>query len=100
MSAHHHHLIRSCAISHTLSSSWEVLFGLEKGVWPYIRNSDHIQSYTVQCRKKTELKTMNQIPKSPLRMSSLGVVHCTKMSKNVDQKLRVFGEAGSSDVGF
>ena len=35
-----------------------------------------LQSYTVLCRTKTELKTMNQIPKSPLRMSSLGVVHC------------------------
>ena len=35
-----------------------------------------LQSYTVQCRTKTEPKTMNQIPKSPLRMSSLGVVHC------------------------
>ena len=36
-----------------------------------------LQSYTVQCRTKTELKTMNQIPKSPLRMSSLGVVRCS-----------------------
>ena len=36
-----------------------------------------LQSYTVLCRTKTELKTMNQIPKSPLRMSSLGVVHCS-----------------------
>ena len=31
----------------------------------------------VQFRTKTELKTMNQIPKSPLRMSSLIVVHCS-----------------------
>ena len=31
------------------------------------------QSYKVQCRTKTELKTTNQIPKSPLRMSSLVV---------------------------
>ena len=35
-----------------------------------------LQSYKVQCRTKTELKTTNQIPKSPLRMSSLVVVHC------------------------
>ena len=36
-----------------------------------------LQSYKVQCRTKIELKTTNQIPKSPLRMSSLVVVHCT-----------------------
>ena len=36
-----------------------------------------LQSSKVQCRTKTELKTTNQIPKSPLRMSSLGVVHYT-----------------------
>ena len=36
-----------------------------------------LQSYKVQYRLKTELKTMNQIPISPLRMSSLVVVHCT-----------------------
>ena len=35
-----------------------------------------LQSYKVQYRLKTELKTMNQIPISPLRMSSLVVVHC------------------------
>ena len=37
-----------------------------------------LQSYKVQYRLKTELKTMNQIPISPLRMSSLVVVHCIK----------------------
>ena len=37
-----------------------------------------LQSYKVQYRLKTELKTMNQIPISPLRMSSLVVVHCTE----------------------
>ena len=36
------------------------------------------QSYKVQYRLKTELKTMNQIPLSPLKMSSLVVVHCTE----------------------
>ena len=36
-----------------------------------------LRSYKVQCRTKSELKTTNQIPKSPLRMSSLGVVHYT-----------------------
>ena len=36
-----------------------------------------LQSYKVQYRLKTELKTMNQIPISPLRMSSLVVVHCS-----------------------
>ena len=36
-----------------------------------------LQSYKVQCRTKTELKTTNQIPKSPLRMSSLVVVLCS-----------------------
>ena len=35
-----------------------------------------LQSYKVQYRLKSELKTMNQIPLSPLRMSSLVVVHC------------------------
>ena len=34
-----------------------------------------LQSYKVQCRTKTELKTMNLVPKLPLRMSSLVVVH-------------------------
>ena len=33
-----------------------------------------LQSYKVQCRTKTDLKTTNQIPKSPLRKSSLVVV--------------------------
>ena len=33
-----------------------------------------LQSYKVQYRTKTELKTMNQVPKLPLRMSSLVVV--------------------------
>ena len=37
-----------------------------------------LQSYKVQYRLKSELKTMNQIPLSPLRMSSLVVVHCTR----------------------
>ena len=37
-----------------------------------------LQSYKVQYRLKSELKTMNQIPLSPLRMSSLVVVHCTE----------------------
>ena len=37
-----------------------------------------LQSYKVQYRLKTELKTTNQIPISPLRMSSLVVVHCSK----------------------
>ena len=36
-----------------------------------------LQSYKVQYRIKTELKTMNQIPKLPLRMSSLVIVHCS-----------------------
>ena len=44
------------------------------------KNSLH--SYKVQCRTKTDLKTTNQIPKSPLRMSSLVVVHCTVLSFN------------------
>ena len=35
-----------------------------------------VQSCKVQYRLKTELKTTNQIPISPLRMSSLVVVHC------------------------
>ena len=35
-----------------------------------------LQSYKVQYRLKTEVKTTNQIPISPLRMSSLIVVHC------------------------
>ena len=35
-----------------------------------------LQSYKVQYRLKSELKTMNQIPLSPLRMPSLVVVHC------------------------
>ena len=39
-----------------------------------------LQSYKVQYRLKTELKTTNQIPISPLRMSSLVVVHCTDES--------------------
>ena len=34
-----------------------------------------LESYKVQCRTKTELKTTSQISKSPLRMSSLVVVH-------------------------
>ena len=34
-----------------------------------------LQSYKVQCLTKTELKTMNQILKSPLRTTSLVVVH-------------------------
>ena len=38
-----------------------------------------LQSYKVQYRLKTELKTMNQILISPPRMSSLVVVHCTTM---------------------
>ena len=37
-----------------------------------------LQSYKVQYRLKSELKTMNRIPLSPLRMSSLVVVHCTE----------------------
>ena len=36
-----------------------------------------LQSYKVQYRLKTELKTTNQIPISPLRMSSIVVVHCS-----------------------
>ena len=41
----------------------------------------------VQCRTKIELKTMNQIPKSPLRVSSLGVVHRTpKIYALADQR--------------
>ena len=51
-----------------------------KRITLYEKNS--LQSYTVQCRTKTELETMNQIPKSPLRMSSLGVVHCTRVVDN------------------
>ena len=41
-----------------------------------------LQSYKVQCRIKTEVKTMNQIPKLPLRMSSLVVVHCIRTFKD------------------
>ena len=40
--------------------------------------NNSLQSYKVQYRLKSELKTMNQIPLSPLRMSSLVVVHCTR----------------------
>ena len=40
--------------------------------------NNSLQSYKVQYRLKTELKTTNQIPISPLRMSSLVVVHCRK----------------------
>ena len=47
-----------------------------------LHGKNSLQSCTVQCRTKTELKTMNQIPKSPLRMSSLGVVHCTRVVDN------------------
>ena len=39
-----------------------------------------LQSYKVHYRLKTELKTTNQIPISPLRMSSLVVVHCIEVS--------------------
>ena len=39
-----------------------------------------LQSYKVQYRLKTELKTTNLILISPLRMSSLVVVHCSKLS--------------------
>ena len=53
-----------------------------------------LQSYKVQCRTKTELKTTNQIPKSPLRMSSLGVVHCTPVTNQLNffkiQKTTIF----------
>ena len=45
-----------------------------------------LQSYKVQYRLKTELKTMNQIPISPLRMSSLVVVHCTIIKHKLELK--------------
>ena len=37
-----------------------------------------LHGYKVQCWIKSEFKTMNQIPKLPLRMSSLVVVHCIR----------------------
>ena len=43
----------------------------------FFMKKNTLQSFKVQCRTKTELKTTNPIPKSPLRMSSLVVVHCT-----------------------
>ena len=44
-----------------------------------------LQSYKVQYRLKAELKTTNQIPISPLRMSSLVVVHCIKLASSLYQ---------------
>ena len=41
-----------------------------------LHEKNSLQTYKVQWRTKTKLKTTNQIPKSPLRMSSLVVVHC------------------------
>ena len=55
-----------------------------------------LQSYKVQYRLKAELKTTNQKPLSPLRMSSLVVVHC--MYKNwIVPIIRKFG---GSDLGL
>ena len=47
-----------------------------------------LQSYKVQYRLKAELKTTNQIPISPLRMSSLVVVHCTRDEETKSLKYR------------
>ena len=42
-----------------------------------------LQSYKVQYRLKAELKTTNQITISPLRMSTLVVVHCKEGPKHL-----------------
>ena len=60
-----------------------------------------LQSNKVQYRLKAELKTTNQKPLSPLRMSSLVVVHC--MYKNwIVPIIRKFGgsDLGSGRPGF
>ena len=49
-----------------------------------------LQSYKVQYRLKSELKTMNQIPLSPLRMPSLVVVHCTFTANRQRTKDRAY----------
>ena len=48
-----------------------------------------LQSYKVQYRLKAELKTTNQIPISPLRMSNLVVVHCKTNYNQEHPKLKV-----------